>query len=346
MAARKKRIAYFDLLSLMACLAVVALHVDGAYWQFRPSPSWVLNLFVQKAFYWAVPVFYMLTGAKLLPGFRWEGLGGYLRRRFSRAAVPFLAWSLVGILFGLLVTGAVPSGESPSYYLGLVVGTSVPVADVLWFMVPLFSIYLAVPLLALVPEEKRTGVYSYLVLAYFAIGLLNQLLRLLGVFPNGSLAAPLGTDWLVFPLLGYLLSRCDLPPARRRLVYLLGAGSWALIFFRTLFLSLSAGELVHLEGYLGLPSVLMASAVFLAVRTWSERHPDLLARHAEKLKRGGVLTFGVYLSHMFVLTEVLRLTGIQSPSWWWGVLGIPVVFCLSMALSAVLNRVPVLRGIV
>lgn len=49
---------------------------------------------------------------------------------------------------------------------------------------------------------------------------------------------------------------------------------------------------------------------------------------------------------MFVLTEVLRLTGIQSPSWWWGVLGIPVVFCLSMALSAVLNRVPVLRGIV
>lgn len=345
--AGRPRVAYFDLLAVMACLAVVAMHVDGAYWQFRPSPSWLVNLFVHKTFYWAVPVFYMLTGAKLLPSFRWEKLGGYLRKRFSRTVVPFLAWSLIGIVFGLVVTGDVPFGEAPSYYLGLVVGTSIPTENVLWFMVPLFSIYLAIPLLALVPEEYRIRAFGYALVAYLAISALNRTLSVVGVQANGSLSAPLNTAWLVYPLLGYILSHCAFDSRRRRAIYVLGIASWALMFFGTLTQSFREGALVHFaSGGIDLPSILLASAVFLAVRTFSEQHPEALARHAAKLKQGGVLTFGVYLTHMFVLEIFIRLTGVQGASWWWGIAGVPVIFSLSMLLSALLNRIPVIRRLV
>lgn len=347
MDASKKRILYFDLLNLMACFAVVVLHVNIAYWSFRSAPSWVLNTFLFASFYWAVPVFYMLTGAKLLASFRWGNLRGYLKKRFLRGVLPFIAWSVIGLAFGLYVTGYIPSDESFSYYLGLIVSTSMPTESILWFMVPLFSIYLAIPLLAFVPENVRPRVYAYLLVVYFAIDFLNQLFRTLGAFPNGDFVWPLGTAWFVYPVLGYLIAHCEFDKRQRWLVYFLGAVSWGLIFVGTLAMSFHAGSLVRFASDgIGLPSVSMASAVFLAVREWSECHPAQLNRMGGMLRGGVRLTFGVYLTHMFVLTLLVRIADIQEASWWWGIFGIPVVFSLSMALSALLNRIPVLRRIV
>ena len=50
-------ILYFDVLTILASFAVVAMHVNSAYWSYRDAPSWVLNLIIEKTCVWAVSIY-------------------------------------------------------------------------------------------------------------------------------------------------------------------------------------------------------------------------------------------------------------------------------------------------
>ena len=95
------RILYFDVLTILASFAVVAMHVNGAYWSYRDAPSWVLNLIIEKTCVWAVPVFFMLTGATLIDYRKRHSTSEYVKRRVRRTVVPFLIWSFAGLFFSL-----------------------------------------------------------------------------------------------------------------------------------------------------------------------------------------------------------------------------------------------------
>ena len=59
---KPKRILYYDLLNIAACMAVIALHHNGLVHNFTGDSLWKQCLFAEVAFYWAVPVFLMLSG--------------------------------------------------------------------------------------------------------------------------------------------------------------------------------------------------------------------------------------------------------------------------------------------
>lgn len=96
-------ILYFDVLTILASFAVVAMHVNSAYWSYRNAPSWVLNLIIEKTCVWAVPVCFMLTGATLIDYRKRHSTSEYVKRRVRRTVVPFLIWSFVGLFFSLLI---------------------------------------------------------------------------------------------------------------------------------------------------------------------------------------------------------------------------------------------------
>ena len=56
---KKKRIIYFDILNIMACIAVVALHCHGSFFEYEDSPAWKVTEAVQILAHWAVPIFFM-----------------------------------------------------------------------------------------------------------------------------------------------------------------------------------------------------------------------------------------------------------------------------------------------
>lgn len=58
---KPKRILYYDLLNIAACMAVIALHHNGLVHNFTGDSLWKQCLFAEVAFYWAVPVFLMLS---------------------------------------------------------------------------------------------------------------------------------------------------------------------------------------------------------------------------------------------------------------------------------------------
>lgn len=89
----RKRIVYFDVLNVLACLCVVGMHCNGAVHAFSDSSVWRQSLLVDVLAYWAVPVFVMLSGATLMNYRRRYSTKVFLRRRFLKTGVPLVIWT-------------------------------------------------------------------------------------------------------------------------------------------------------------------------------------------------------------------------------------------------------------
>lgn len=63
---RKNRIIYFDVLNILAIFAVIAMHCNGIVHGNPLVRAWNSSLLVDCVFYWAVPIFFMLSGATLI----------------------------------------------------------------------------------------------------------------------------------------------------------------------------------------------------------------------------------------------------------------------------------------
>ena len=57
---------YITVLSVLSALAVVFLHANGCFWGFSYEPYWLTANVIESVFYFAVPVFFMDSGANLL----------------------------------------------------------------------------------------------------------------------------------------------------------------------------------------------------------------------------------------------------------------------------------------
>lgn len=57
---------YITVLNVLSALAVVGMHTNGCFWQFSRERWWFTANIIESVFYFAVPVFFMITGATLL----------------------------------------------------------------------------------------------------------------------------------------------------------------------------------------------------------------------------------------------------------------------------------------
>ena len=62
----KRRFVYFDMLSIIAILAVIFLHCNGVVHGGPQVPHWPQALVVEGVFYWAVLIFFMLSDTKTM----------------------------------------------------------------------------------------------------------------------------------------------------------------------------------------------------------------------------------------------------------------------------------------
>ena len=75
----QKRILYFDVLNILACICVIWLHCNSVLYSYDPGAGlWRLSLFVQVICHFAVPAFFMISGANLMN----------YREKYSMAQVP------------------------------------------------------------------------------------------------------------------------------------------------------------------------------------------------------------------------------------------------------------------
>ena len=239
----------------------------------------------------------MLSGATLMDYRDRYTTKEFLRRRARRTLVPFLAWSVIALVWKV-GTGQKPLPQGPMALISLIFNTQI--IDIYWFFIPLFAVYLSLPVLSLLRDNKKALRY----LATLGV-LLNVALSFLcsvaGITWNSSASFPLLGGYLLYVLLGYLLRDAELDSSKRRLIYIVGIAGVLVRFVHTVLASRASGELLQLTwGYTNLPCFLEAMAVFVFARQVKWDRFFRSDRSREALSRVAGCSFGVYLIHMIV----------------------------------------------
>ncbi|MGM9652990.1 MAG: acyltransferase [Eubacteriales bacterium] len=330
-----------DALRMLACAMVVLMHSSAQNWYIlSPQTSdWVTMHLWNTLTRSAVPLFFMLSGALFLNG---APPGRKLwTRNIPRLLSVYVVWSILYGIDNLSLPGLL---ENP---LALI-GKSVEGHYHLWFLPAMIGVYVLMPFLyAIVHYDGGRYLPLYLlVFGFFGI-VCGTVLSLSPLLPWSLSTAfqkivPELCGYAGYFILGYALSHVDTARVRRLPL--------CLVFLAAVALTAAAG--IAYSRQTGAPSALLceeftlptcaeAVSLFLFFRTLRIA-PE--CRFARLLSALTPCTLGVYLLHPFLMEHLrdLGVTTLLLPAW----AGVPLIallcLLLSMAVSALLIRIPYL----
>lgn len=147
-----------DLLRVTACFMVVLLHVSALnIHEFGPK-WWAANLWdsLSRA---CVPLFFMISGATLLP--KSETVSVFLRKRAGRILAPLLLWS-VFYLWWLQYNGV----DTGNWIVAIVSG---PTMYHLWYFYAVIGIYMFVPIMRKFYQGSTDGEKIWFLSVWFLV---------------------------------------------------------------------------------------------------------------------------------------------------------------------------------
>lgn len=223
-----------DVMNIAACIAVVALHVNGGIWGFTRNLNWAMMLVTECVCYWAVPVFFMITGATLLDYRLRYSTKVFFQKRFTKTGIPFIFWSIVSIFWAVHISHYLPPDvlSNLGNFLDAIVNTKG--MSIYWFFPPLFALYLVIPVFSQISEDKRKNTFLYgSAIAFIICSCLPLLLSFLKISFNMPVIG--GGGYCEYLFLGYYVAHYNIPKKiRTHMIYPLGAFGLLLRYVGTL----------------------------------------------------------------------------------------------------------------
>ena len=340
------RLAYADLLRVLAILAVVMIHLSGSQFAAQATATAAFQTFnvYDSLVRWAVPVFVMLSGMFLLDPKRPLPLSKLFFHNILRIVIALLFW---GTAYGFVDGRSFTLSGLWSAFVGVLHGD---LHYHLWFLPMILGLYLVTPVLrAFVKGASRSDFHWFFLLVFVFAMLLPTAAKL---WPN---AAALPTAWagklnlhlilgyVGYYVAGYYLREYTINGVVEAVSYALGLAGAVVTIFGTSALSRAQGGLVDtLYDYMSPNVCCMAVAVFVLFRY-------VLGVSDERSRRqrlGGLakISFGVYLVHDFFI-QILAHFGVTTMSFA-PALSVPVltlaVFVCACAVAWVLSKIPFL----
>ncbi|WML24850.1 acyltransferase family protein [Neobacillus sp. OS1-33] len=287
---------YLDWLRVYAIIAVVMIHVSAGVVLInlhKHNPSFFLagNLYETIARY-AVPIFFMISGALML-GKRGEiSLRGFLLKRTSKILVPLICWSIFYYLYK--VSKGTFDFSVPQFFRYLLTDQ---INYHLWFMYAILGLYLITPLLViLIKNAKRVEIEYFLLL--WGIGtVISAFVRYYFGFTYklelNHVAGNIG-----FFVLGYYLDHYDFTKKFKRTVNITGLIGVVVTFFLTYWYTQNNnGQLVTYWYSNFAPNVVFVSmAIFLGMKSL-----NIKKALPPVLNLLSIYSFGIYLVHALVI---------------------------------------------
>ena len=355
-----KRIAFIDWLRVAACLMVMLVHSSENFYGADASGMAGNMSFVANeanrfwvAFYdgflsrTAVPLFMIISSFLLVPLKPGQTMTGFYKRRFGRILPPFIFFLLLYCFLPLLWGGM--TWEQSVADLKLLPFNFPSMAGHLWFMYPLISLYIIIPIVS--PWlEKASAKDERIFLGFFAFTTLIPWLRrfvsaeLWGeCFWNGFNAFWYCSGYLGYLVLAhYIRVHLDWPRRKRLLVglvcFLIGAlfTGWS-FWWKGVPGQLIETPMLEWSWEFCTPNVLLATfgafLMFTCIRSLSGVEGPAERPFISRLAR---LTYGMYLMHMFFLAPIASriVAGDPANPLIPVALAIPVIALLSFACSA------------
>lgn len=287
---------YLSVLNVISALAVVFLHANGIFWSHPTGSTWISANIIESFFIFAVPVFFMISGCTLIDYSDRYSTKTFFKKRIKKTVIPFLFWTAVAMLYCYLMNKPRMDWSMDGIVRGIL---SNKYMGIYWFFMPLFAIYLAMPVLTNIKNKVR--VFSYMaVYALISISLISFVKPFgFNYFP-GALTTPVSGGFLMLPLIGYVLHKTDIPRRWRLFIYIIGVSCVICHCVFTIILSPEGGAICrYFKGSNLLPNVLYASSVFLFFKYNTARmfSGNTMRAIIEFIKP---TTFGIYLIHEYL----------------------------------------------
>lgn len=341
----KKRVLYFDFLNIAACFAVLCLHHNGMVHEYADDMVWKQCLVAEVVFYWAVPIFLMVSGANLMIYKTRYSTITFFKKRLLKVFFPWIFWSLVILGWKLYTHRYIIEIFSIKEVINIVLNSKMEV--VYWFFPMIIGLYLLMPFLTVLAEEKYHKILWYVVwCAIIMNGTIPLICTLVGIEWNWSIGSPLN-GYVIFMIIGYLLSKQDIRVQERRWIYIVGILCLVIRYLGIYILSTRDGSKNGLFfNYCYFFSYGLAIAVFVFFKytpwenfcIWFRKIYDC---EIEKIivKMSGC-SLGIYLIHQIVMTCEMSIFHLDSRSFTWRVAGPFATYLLCIIAVAVIKKIP------
>ena len=310
-------------------MAVVMLHSNGYIHTFIKDDYWGIHVAIDTLFFFAVPVFFMLSGANLINYRAKYSTETFINKRLKKTFLPFLFWSLFFLtVFVIIHWDNVTKTLTWRKIVQIIITGKIPLTNY-WFFIPLFFLYIFMPFISLMIGAMNTKHISYLcmLLALFQ-SVIPTLLYAVGIYEE--LPLPLN-NYLLYALLGYLFSIKDLEKNRLFMTTLFCAAIISMtIRYWLNYNSITKNE--SLFDYFGLYSLLPSCFIFLIVkRTFTQ--DSNISRYSKRITSYlAPKSFGVFLIHTIIIRLLANINGFDMSYVWF----IPVAFFVSYSSSVII----------
>jgi surface polysaccharide O-acyltransferase-like enzyme len=322
-----KRIVYFDILNVIACFSVVCLHCNGWIHIFIKDNLWGARVLIEVVFYFAVPVFFMLSGATLLNYRQRYSTTEFYKKRFIRTVIPYLFWSTIFYIIYLL-RGNPPfrwdetitrftTGEIPYTFY--------------WFFIPLFMLYIFLPFFSLMVEKLKNSQLLYLCLFLF---LFQSVIPTISSIANLNLSFQIPiAGYAIFMFLGYLLSNNNYE-SNNKFFSVLSVVCFLLLVCRYYLIYPLNGKSEPLFSYFGLYSILPSMWMFLFIKKIAK--PFHLDRFSSIWRFLASKSYGVYLLHAFFIVVLEQFIPMNSLSFM--TIGVIIIYFSTILATYLLQQ--------
>lgn len=333
------RVLYFDILNIAATFGVIMLHCNGLAHTYSETLAWYQALLVEVLIYWPVPIFFMLSGATLIGYRKRYTTMDFFKKRLMRTGMPFLVWSVISAVFKKIN----PLDIGWKTFVNKVF--NIGIENVYWFFIPLFCIYLSMPVISLLKDHRRILWYmaggSFLLSSF-----VPPIMGYIDLQWNYGLTMLTCGGYLMYAILGYLLATEELNKLKRILIYLLGIFGAVLRYVMTVLGSRRDGVIYKgFFSYTAYYAVFLAVAVFVFAKSSRLIERIKLSPHfVLVIKTVSGCSFGIYLTHMIIYNILSKY--LQTACWEWRLLVPFLIYAIGLLGVWLLKKIPVVKYIV
>ena len=327
---------YITVMNALSCVAVILMHTNSGFWMYSHSRNWVMSAVIECVMYFAVPVFFMISGTTLIDYNQRYSLKEYILKRIEKVVIPFIFWSLIAFIY----YGKYNEGGIRSIIEGFI---NCNFMSIYWFIPALITLYMVIPFLSMIPIDKREKVFKYCIIIGFifncVIPQIADLTKLnIYMFPQFVITK----DALIYVFIGYYISNYSIEKKKRYFIYALGIFGFVLRYFGMVSLSLKQGYIEQIfNGYYKFACVTYSTAVYLFLK--NIRYNKKVLSLCELLAKQ---TFGIYMIHYFVIDVITKNFDINIFSFKWKLGGAVIVFAISWGIVKIFQNIPILRKVV
>lgn len=330
---------------------VVFFHTNGIVYTYSDTLSWKISVVERCVVYSAIPIFFMLTGAKLMEYRNRYSTKEYAQKRLQRIGIPFIFWNIFYLLYQRVLSPE-DSFRSAKELVSMFLNSEFQ--ERYWFFFPLFAIYAAIPVISLVLQAENHRKYLwYAVYVTFALNwVLKPICNLIGIVYNSYMTMPIIGGYMMYVLFGYLVSTEQWNHHKRVFLYLTAAASGVFAIVYTIHTSATAGTTVqYMFSYQAFPAALTGAAIFVFAKHLFEK-PAIAEALLRRKKLVNLIRtvsgccMGVWLTHSLAIAVAVKILGVSAGSYVLRFALPPVIFAACVFGVWIVRKIPVLKHIV